>query len=200
MWLGSLVLGWLLLVLWSAEFAWVAFAIFFICVHLLPAVAVVALMTVAVVATQLAQGDGNVVAGMLGPSVGAAVAIGMGLLYERLVAQDVRRRALVRALVEARDDLLAAQDALATAQRDAGAEGLLKDTAPDQPVSAVLRAAAGETVLAKVTDGLSNREVARALFISEATVKSHLVHVFGKLGVESRTAAVAVAREAGLLR
>ncbi|KAA1420762.1 sensor histidine kinase [Mumia zhuanghuii] len=124
-WLGGLVLGWLLLVLWSAEFAWVAFAIFFICVHVLPvvpAVAVVVVMTGAVVATQLAQDDGNVVARVLGPCIGAAVAVGMGLLYERLVAQDARRRALVAALVGARDDLIAAQDALVAAQREAGAE------------------------------------------------------------------------------
>ncbi|WP_370614653.1 response regulator [Mumia qirimensis] len=110
---------------------------------------------------------------------------------------------------------------------EAGAAGyLLKDTPPDQLVQAVVRAAAGETVLAavvqqrlvdrlqnpslelsarelevlaKVADGMSNREAARALFISEATVKSHLVHVFGKLGVDSRTGAVAAARDAGLL-
>ena len=55
-------------------------------------------------------------------------------------------------------------------------------------------------VLARVAAGHSNREIARELLISEATVKTHLVHVFDKLGVDSRTAAVAVAREQGLLR
>jgi hypothetical protein len=35
---------------------------------------------------------------------------------------------------------------------------------------------------------------------SEATVKSHLVHLFGKLGVDNRTAAVAAARQAGVIR
>ena len=48
--------------------------------------------------------------------------------------------------------------------------------------------------------GYTNRAVARSLSISEATVKTHLVHVFGKLGVDDRTAAVTVAYERGLLR
>jgi ATP/maltotriose-dependent transcriptional regulator MalT len=55
-------------------------------------------------------------------------------------------------------------------------------------------------VVRLVADGLANRDIARRLFVSEATVKSHLVHVFTKLGVASRTAAVAAARERGLLR
>lgn len=111
---------------------------------------------------------------------------------------------------------------------EAGAAGyLLKDVDPQVLLDAVRAAARGETVLAPqvatrlvarlrepapdlsgrelevvglVADGLSNRDIARCLFVSEATVKSHLVHVFTKLGVTSRTAAVAVARERGLLR
>lgn len=110
---------------------------------------------------------------------------------------------------------------------EAGAAGyLLKDTDPSEITSAVLRAAAGETVLspalaqrvvarisrpqadlsareveilAAVARGLSNKEISRELFISEATVKTHLVHVFTKLDVDSRTAAVARARGDGLL-
>lgn len=110
---------------------------------------------------------------------------------------------------------------------EAGAAGyLLKDAAPDRIVRAVRQAAAGESVLEpelaqrivdtlrvprptlsdrerevleRVAHGLSNREIARALFVSEATVKTHLVHAFAKLGADSRTAAVAKAREAGLL-
>jgi DNA-binding NarL/FixJ family response regulator len=111
---------------------------------------------------------------------------------------------------------------------EAGAAGyLLKDAPPDQLVAAVQAAARGETVLAPVVaqrlltrlnnplpelsareievldlvaEGLSNRQVARRLFISEATVKSHLVHAFTKLDVDNRTAAVSAARQAGLIR
>jgi ATP/maltotriose-dependent transcriptional regulator MalT len=43
-------------------------------------------------------------------------------------------------------------------------------------------------------------EIARALHISQATVKSHLIHTFGKLGVSDRTAAATVALERGMLR
>ncbi|AUH69642.1 MULTISPECIES: response regulator [Gordonia] len=109
----------------------------------------------------------------------------------------------------------------------AGAVGyLLKDAAPETLISAIRSAAAGETVLGpavaarlltRVTDsrpaltareleivehldlGLSNREIAKRLFISEATVKSHLVHIFDKLGVSSRSKVVAVARQRGLI-
>lgn len=55
-------------------------------------------------------------------------------------------------------------------------------------------------VLGVVARGLSNRGVARELHISEATVKTHLLHVFAKLGVDDRTAAVTVALERGIIR
>lgn len=55
-------------------------------------------------------------------------------------------------------------------------------------------------VLAFVARGASNKEAARSLHISEATIKSHLLRIFKKLGVEDRTAAVTVALEKGLLR
>ncbi|GAB49890.1 response regulator [Mobilicoccus pelagius] len=111
---------------------------------------------------------------------------------------------------------------------EAGAAGyLLKDAPPADLVEAVDTAARGETALAPrvagrlltrmraphaqltgrelavlgaVARGLTNRAVAKELFISEATVKTHLVHVYEKLGVDSRTGAVAAAREAGLIR
>jgi DNA-binding NarL/FixJ family response regulator len=54
-------------------------------------------------------------------------------------------------------------------------------------------------VLALIAQGLTNREVAARLFISEATVKTHLVHIYSKLDVTDRAAAVAAAFERGLL-
>ncbi len=54
-------------------------------------------------------------------------------------------------------------------------------------------------VLALVAKGTSNREIARVLFISEATVKTHLTHLYTKLGVKDRAAAVATAYQRGIL-
>lgn len=110
---------------------------------------------------------------------------------------------------------------------EAGACGyLLKDAGPDELLGAVRAAAAGESalsptvaatlmgrlrapqpvltdreseVLRAVAAGSTNRQVAASLHVSEATVKTHLVHVFDKLGVSSRTAAVAKARELGVV-
>ena len=55
-------------------------------------------------------------------------------------------------------------------------------------------------VLELVAEGLSNLQISRRLHLSQATVKSHLVHVYTKLGVDSRTAAVAAATARGILR
>ncbi|MBC9927811.1 MULTISPECIES: response regulator transcription factor [unclassified Leucobacter] len=110
---------------------------------------------------------------------------------------------------------------------EAGAAGyLLKDVSAATILSSLTEAAAGGMVLApemarRVVDGMrqpqpkltarehevlqllgtgaSNREIAKALFVTEATVKTHLVHLFGKLGVESRAKAVTLARETGLI-
>jgi ATP/maltotriose-dependent transcriptional regulator MalT len=55
-------------------------------------------------------------------------------------------------------------------------------------------------VLALVARGISNKIIAKDLRISEATVKTHLLHIFAKLGVDDRTAAVTAAMERGVLR
>ncbi|RPF22521.1 response regulator [Myceligenerans xiligouense] len=67
-----------------------------------------------------------------------------------------------------------------------------------RPAGAVLSARELE-VLALVADGASNREAARRLFISEASIKTHLLHVYDKLGVRDRAAAVGEAYRRGLL-
>jgi DNA-binding NarL/FixJ family response regulator len=55
-------------------------------------------------------------------------------------------------------------------------------------------------VLTLIARGRTNKEVGAALYISEATVKSHLLHLYGKLGVNDRAAAVAAAFKADLLK
>lgn len=110
---------------------------------------------------------------------------------------------------------------------EAGAAGyLLKDVAPEAIVDGIVRVAAGDVVLApdlasrvlkgmrgprpRLTErevevlrlaatGAGNREIARSLFVTEATVKSHLAHIFSKLDVDSRSRAIHVAKETGLI-
>jgi DNA-binding NarL/FixJ family response regulator len=55
-------------------------------------------------------------------------------------------------------------------------------------------------ILGLVAQGQSNREIARELFISDSTVKAHLLHIFDKLGVTDRTAAVTTALRRGIIR
>ncbi len=111
---------------------------------------------------------------------------------------------------------------------EAGALGYLLKDAPEETLhTAVLDTAAGKRTLApEVTNllaerlaqpetalspreleilqalstGASNKQIAQRLFISEATVKTHLIHVYQKLGVETRTAAVSAARERKLIQ
>ena len=55
-------------------------------------------------------------------------------------------------------------------------------------------------LLELLATGLSNRAIAKQVFISEATVKTHLVHIYGKLGVDNRTAAIAAATRRRIIR
>ena len=54
-------------------------------------------------------------------------------------------------------------------------------------------------VLQLIVAGMSNREIAEKLIIGEGTVKTHIIHIFSKLDVQSRTQAIARARELDLL-
>ncbi|MBT2510933.1 response regulator transcription factor [Streptomyces sp. ISL-98] len=119
-------------------------------------------------------------------------------------------------------------DADITRAIEAGATGyLLKAERPEELFAAIRSAAQGRTtlsppvasrvmdrmrgagrptlteretdILGQLAHGLGNREIARALFISEATVKTHLGRIYAKLGVDTRSGAVAVAKEQRLL-
>ncbi|MBM7517729.1 response regulator [Nocardioides nitrophenolicus] len=111
---------------------------------------------------------------------------------------------------------------------EAGARGyLLKDAPPEELFAGIRATARGETVLAPsvaatlvrrttpgavtiterevevlelLSRGLGNKELARELFVSEATVKSHLSHIYTKLGVDTRAGAVAAAIERRIIR
>ena len=54
-------------------------------------------------------------------------------------------------------------------------------------------------ILEAMASGLSNREIAERLFVSENTVKTHAARVFDKLSARRRTQAVQLAKEAGLI-
>ncbi|WP_405145236.1 response regulator transcription factor [Sphaerisporangium sp. NBC_01403] len=138
----------------------------------------------------------------------------------RILADRAESRVIVLTTYETDQDIVRAVEA--------GAAGyLLKDTSRADLVAAVFGAARGETVLspsvatklvtrmrapaaeslsrretevlALVARGLTNAEVGKELFISETTVKTHLLRIFGKLGVSDRTAAVTTALGRGLL-
>ena len=112
---------------------------------------------------------------------------------------------------------------------DAGAVGYLLKDAPHEDITRAVRAAAhGESMLAPAiaqrlmqrvrtpasdalsareievlqlaARGLSNTEIANELFVSATTAKAHLVHIYAKLGVNDRTAAVTTALERGIIR
>ncbi|HSF86221.1 MAG TPA: response regulator transcription factor [Acidimicrobiia bacterium] len=144
---------------------------------------------------------------------------GVGATRE-IVASGLAAQVLILTTYDTEHDVLLAIEA--------GAIGyLLKDTPRDELRRAVQAAAAGESVLSPlvarqllgqvrhprrgvlserelevlvlVARGGTNKSVARELFISEATVKTHLLHIYEKLGVNDRAAAVANAYERGLL-
>ena len=141
------------------------------------------------------------------------------------IAELARRKVAARVLVLTTYDT----DSDVVRAVEAGATGyLLKDSPREDLLRAVRAAARGEAalspsvatrllgqvrapaqeplsqreleVLELVARGATNREAAAKLFISEATVKTHLLHIYAKLGVSDRAAAVAEGFQRGLLR
>ncbi|WP_367138842.1 response regulator [Saccharothrix sp. HUAS TT1] len=76
---------------------------------------------------------------------------------------------------------------------------LLGRVRPQQPLPRARLSAREREVLELVAEGRTNREAAALLFISEATVKTHLLHIYAKLEVPDRAAAVAAGYQRGLL-
>ncbi|WP_022870298.1 response regulator [Yaniella halotolerans] len=137
---------------------------------------------------------------------------------ERITAQS-GPPVLILTTYDTQSDVLAAVDA--------GAKGyLLKDAAPEKLRQAIVDTAAGKPtlssevaallmtrmqqpklslssreveLLAQLATGATNKQLAKSLFISEATVKTHLVHIYQKLGVTNRTSAINMAREQRLI-
>ncbi|WP_394430256.1 response regulator [Streptomyces sp. SGAir0957] len=142
---------------------------------------------------------------------------------KELARRGARARVLVLTTYDTDSDTLPAIEAGATgyllkdAPREelftavrAAAEGrtVLSPAVASRLVTAVRTpaVAADETLSARerevlllVSKGTSNKEIARHLFISEATVKTHLTHIYAKLGVKDRAAAVAVAYDRKIL-
>ncbi|MBE2319550.1 response regulator transcription factor [Solirubrobacter sp. CPCC 204708] len=138
-----------------------------------------------------------------------------------LAQQSPQTRVLVLTTYGDDSDVLAAIDAGATGYllKDAPREDLLRGVRAAARGESVLSPAVAATLLGRVrapepeaplsprelevlrliARGATNKEAAKQLFISEATVKTHLLHLYAKLGVNDRAAAVATAYDRGLL-
>lgn len=122
-WFVILFAGWAALLLASADLIWVVFALFFLGLHLLPrwaGIAAVVVGTALVITAQLHRPDTATVPSILGPALGALVAIGISWIYSGLRRENERRRTLNAELVAAQEDLVVTHDALAGAQRESG--------------------------------------------------------------------------------
>lgn len=144
---------------------------------------------------------------------------GVGAI-KAIKAQQPSSRIIVLTTYDSDADILRAIEAGATSY-------LLKDAPREELFRAIRAAARGDSVLAPtvaarlmtrmrarseenlsareievlqlVAKGTSNEEIGKSLHISTATVKTHLIHIYGKLGVDDRTAAVTIALERGII-
>ncbi len=118
---------------------------------------------------------------------GALVAVLFATFGIWLGLRMTRRREVVRETVVVKEVLLPVE---------ASAEPFAPDTARQQTLGITAREL---EILILIAGGLSNREIATQLFVSENTVKTHCARVFGKLGAARRTQAVQRGKELGLL-
>ncbi|MGG7464856.1 MULTISPECIES: response regulator [unclassified Plantibacter] len=124
--------------------------------------------------------------------LGAIEAGASGYLLKAAPQEEIL--AGIRSVVGGRT-VLAPEIAAKLVDRMRSGAGSAASATPERP----LLSARELEVLRLVAAGTSNPKIARALFISEATVKTHLLHVFEKLGVNDRTRAVTLALERGIL-
>ncbi len=136
LWLAGVIGLWAVTLALSVDYSWLAFPIFFLCMHLLPVRAAVALITglTAAVIAAVAVHQGGLGTGLvLGPSIGAIVAVLLALVYAGLYREARRRQALIEDLVRTRADLsssqhragvLAERERLAREIHDTVAQGL----------------------------------------------------------------------------
>lgn len=118
-WLGVLVAGWVALSVYGTDWVWVAFALFFLCLRVLPAPVgqiAVGVLTLIAAAGFMWHRQSLDVAAVVGPVIGAAVAIVMTAVYDTMRADAAARAELLK-------ELLAAQQELRDSERRAGVIG-----------------------------------------------------------------------------
>jgi DNA-binding NarL/FixJ family response regulator len=111
--------------------------------------------------------------------------------------KDVSSVELRRAVHDAANGSSPLQPAVATKVVGELVRRLAQD--PQPPAATPILSQREREVLALISGGASNKEIATRLFIAEGTVKNHVTHIFEKLGVEGRTQAALKARELGIL-
>ncbi|WP_354643423.1 sensor histidine kinase [Kitasatospora camelliae] len=201
LWFGSVVLLWIGLTLQHPEFCYLAFPLYFVCLHLLPvrwALPAVAGLTGVVIAAQASTPGGLTTAKVLGPLAGAAVALLTAYGYAALYREGRQRQQLI-------DDLVRTRDQLAATQREAGrlAERQrlareIHDTLAQGLSSIVLLARSAESALPgdPATAAERIREVGQTASVNLAEAR-RFVHALTPPALDDATLTEALRRLAG---